>query len=657
MKAQIRKTIIGFNREKSDLLVQELGREGIVHVDRWEAGAAGAPPAPDFAGPEGSVAALLDEIGHACADLSVSLAYRPAFGADAGEAPVIFNRDIAGDRNTIGAIRGEMDEIRTLREKCRAELAALKVRLDTARDIDALAGDPGALERMSICSHVFGTLQKEIEESDIGPGAPMYIRQAGRHVLGICMPGARDDLVGILRKSGFEDAGRTLEAYAANPRAPEEAREEAAALEAELTAKEEGLGRRMEETIGKLAGLHEIYSALGLSFEAKRAFLRTEDTEFISCWMDMEDLDRLVILLERVCGKSFYLHVFSRDEMREVRSRAPVRLRNRWFFRAFERIVRNAGVPRSLELDPTPVAAIAYLLMFGVMFGDIGQGLVLCLAGVIMKIIAERRKLSAFYHDAGTILIAAGLAAAVFGLLYGSIFSNEHIIPALWFHPMQHIMDLFFAAIMMGASFISMGLLMNIYNLFRDGEYHEAFFGIHGLLGFIVYAGCMFLAVRYVRYDIPPGTTELALVPGVPVSLFLLRSIPGRLVFGRGPMFPNGIFEYIVESFVELMEMFSGFLGNSISFIRAGAFALSHAGLSIAVYTLAGIAGPLLSAGSISIIVTGNIFIILLEGLVVGIQSMRLEYYEFFSKFFRGDGVEFVPLSFRRKQVVVRGGA
>ena len=118
---------------------------------------------------------------------------------------------------------------------------------------------------------------------------------------------------------------------------------------------------------------------------------------------------------------------------------------------------------------------------------------------------------------------------------------------------------------------------------------------------------------------------------------------------GHRPMFPHGLFEYIVETIIEIIEMFSSFLGNTISFIRAGAFALSHAGLSIAIYTLAHIITPEgYSVASIAVLVVGNIFIILLEGLVCGIQSMRLEYYEFFGKFFHGEGVEFKPFFFRK---------
>ncbi|MBP7737722.1 MAG: hypothetical protein KA369_17195 [Spirochaetes bacterium] len=656
MKAPIRKTIIGFDRRDSARLINELGGEGIIHVGRWDGENAGAV-SPPYAGLEESIDAMLSAIENICAEFNVALAYQPGAGTGPGIAPVIFDRDIGSDRNMISGIRDEMDGIRDLRQRYKADHEAAQLLVDAANDIDAIIEEPGKLLRMSLCSHVFGTVQEEIDKSGRELDEGYYIRRAGRHVLGLSMAGDIDGLTGLLKKHGFEDKEEILERYARNPQVLDDLKARSELMRKELGEKEESLDRRAEEIIGTLAGLHEIYAGLKMSMEAKKAFARTVDAEFVSCWIDLDDLERLLSLLERVCGTRFFLHVFTREEMRDVHGAIPVRLRNRWFFRAFEMIVRNAGVPESVELDPTPVAAIVYLLMFGVMFGDVGQGLVLCLAGLVMKAAAKRRDLKPFFRDGGTILVAAGIAAAVFGVLYGSVFSSEQIIPALWFHPMRHIMDLFFAAIMMGALFISMGLVMNMVNLFRDGDYFEAVFGIHGLLGFIVYTGSLFLTVRYVRYDIRPALPEMIVILVIPVGLFLFRNVPARLFFGREALFPNGVFEYAVESFVELMEMFTGFLGNSISFIRAGAFALSHAGLSIAVYTLAAIAGPLFSIASISIIVIGNIFIILLEGLVCGIQSMRLEYYEFFGKFFRGNGVEFKPFSTKRKQVIAKGVA
>ncbi len=656
MKAHIRKIIIGFKRKESDRLINELGNEGIIHVGKWD-GSGIETSAVDVDGMENSVNVMLNEIENVCSELKISLDYQPDGEGGSLLSPVIFKRDIESDRLAVKAIRDEMDGIQNLRQKYQAEKEELRIRLEAARDFAAIIENPGSLPRMSLCSYVFGTLRNDIDVSDKDLYDGYYIRHAGRHVLGIALPGDRDKLIGLLEKNGFEDKEQMLVRYATYPHELDDLKDKAELMKKELFNKEEHLNERIEERIRHLAGLHEIYTALRLSIGAKKGFLRTEDAEFISGWIDLDDLDRLVSVLERVCGKRFFLHMLSGEEIADGHNGMPVRLRNRWFFRAFEIIIRNAGIPGSLELDPTPVATIAYLLMFGVMFGDIGQGLVLCLAGIIMKIAAKQKKLRSFYHDSGAILIAAGLSAGLFGVLYGSMFSNEHILPALWFHPMEHIMDLFFATIMMGASFITLGLIMNIYNLYKAGEYYEAIFGIHGILGFIVYTGSLFLSVRYIQYDIQPDHFELILIIVFPVGLFLFRNIAGYIFLGHEKIFPNGIFEYIVESFVELMEMFTGFLGNSISFIRAGAFALSHAGLSIAVYTLAAIASPGISIASLTIIVIGNVFIILLEGLVCGIQSMRLEYYEFFSKFFRGDGVEFKPFSIRRKQVIAKGVA
>ena len=396
MKALIRKTIIGFNRKESDRLLSELGGEGLIHISRWDTAAAEVSAA-GYAGLEDSIIAMLDEIEQVCADLNISLDYRADPGAGGEPAPVIFDRDIESDRKETGAIRDELSGIRDLRQKYAAEHDAVEARLEAARDMAVLVDDPARVLRMSLCRHMFGTLRGEIDAQGRVLDDGIYIRLAGRHVLGICLPGAGNALASLLQGLGFEDKEQVLAAYAANPHALEEMRANAGLMKKELTGKEESLNGRLEETIGKLAGLHEIYSALKLSFDAKRGFFRTENTEFISCWIDLEDLDRLVSVLERVCGKRFYLHVFSRDEMLELHGGIPVRLRNRWFFRAFERIVRNAGVPRSLEVDPTPVATIAYLLMFGVMFGDIGQGLLLSLTGCIMKIIATAEKTSRFF--------------------------------------------------------------------------------------------------------------------------------------------------------------------------------------------------------------------------------------------------------------------
>jgi len=191
--------------------------------------------------------------------------------------------------------------------------------------------------------------------------------------------------------------------------------------------------------------------------------------------------------------------------------------------------------------------------------------------------------------------------------------------------------------------------VLNILNLLQVRRYPEALFGARGLAGLLLYGGAVFLLVRYTQFDQAPGPIAFTALVLVPLAVFAVRNVLATLFFKRDRMFPHGVFEYIVETLVEIMEMFSGFLSNTISFIRAGAFALSHAGLSIAVYTLAEIVSPgHWTVLSVAIVAVGNLFIILLEGLLCGIQTMRLEFYEFFGKFFKGGGVEFRPFSLRK---------
>ncbi len=637
MKAEIRKVIVGCHRNETDRLIYELGRAGIVHVADWDRQEA----------PGGDI----DREKSAASTLHLIEYLAPIVGAGADNTDgvpgvaVLFDRDTARDASFLKSVREQADELNRLHQEHDARAEALNSRHRAAADAALLFKDLDAGTPLDHFDIIFGTLRETPDPEDGDLAGRFYVRHAGRLVLGVAASGKRDELLGALYKYGFEEMRKPDDETASFQGLAESAREEMASAAAALRAREKAFNEKKEEYARAIGELRGIYRALSSALEAKRRLMNTEDTVFMSGWIDAGETVRLAGILDEVCGRGCYAHVYSRAEMRNIRAPVPVRLRNNRFFRAFEMLVKNAGVPDSLEIDPTPIATIAYLIMFGVMFGDVGQGMVLAVAGVVIKEVSRRRGLRGFFPDAGTILIAGGISASIFGALYGSVFSSEHIIPALWFHPMERMMDLFFAAIMMGASFISIGIVINTLNLYREGDYREAFLGLKGVPGFVMYTGSLYLVVRYVKAGVLPGTMELALFLGLPAGLFLARNVAGRLFPGQGEMFPHGVFEYIVESVVELMDFFSGLLGNSISFIRAGAFALSHAGLSLAVYTLAGVVGPLLSPGSLAVIVIGNLFIIALEGLVCGIQSMRLEYYEFFGKFYKGSGTEFRPFS------------
>jgi V/A-type H+-transporting ATPase subunit I len=363
---------------------------------------------------------------------------------------------------------------------------------------------------------------------------------------------------------------------------------------------------------------------------------------FITGWMDIRDTEKLFEILRRICGSRF---IASISEERDPH--APVRLANTRFVKPFELLVKTMGMPAADELDPTPLAAVTFVLMFGLMFGDLGQGIVLALAGAVLYRIAERKKGSrSTLGQSGAILIVCGLSAALCGILYGSIFSNENIIPALLFHPMSHIMNLFFLTILIGAFIIAAGLMVNIINCLLNSNYSEAFLEKRGLAVLILYGAAVLYFVRYAETGKGMPAWYGILFFLFPLALFAFRGLLGPVLFHS--RWPHNWVDYVIETCVEILEIGLSMLANTVSFIRVGAFALSHAGLSIVTYTLAGIADPsLTSPGAIAIIIAGNIFIIGFEALICGIQSMRLEYYEFFSKFFKGDGVVFSPFTLK----------
>lgn len=287
----------------------------------------------------------------------------------------------------------------------------------------------------------------------------------------------------------------------------------------------------------------------------------------------------------------------------------PLVLRNPRWARAFELFPRLLGMPSAQEADPSRILALVVPLLFGYMFGDLGQGLVLLIAGLLL-----RRRL-----PAATILIPAGASAMLFGLLFGSVFAREDLIPALWLHPMGEPLLVLGIPLVFGASLLLLGLVLNGLEAAWRGEVRHWWWREAPVIA--LYVGLLALFVH-------PGAVYVHLV-GLPWLLI------GALVVGRGrPLARIGL------AVGELVEQIFQLAVNTLSFARVGAFALAHAGLSQAVVGLADIAGN----AAWLVLVVGNVFILALEGLVVFIQTTRLVLFEFFIRFLRGEGRGFTPL-------------
>ena len=375
--------------------------------------------------------------------------------------------------------------------------------------------------------------------------------------------------------------------------------------------------------------------------EARKYVIMMGNRFSIQGFCEIHDVDRL---------KDYYsnvedIEITVRSGRSDKRIHPPTILKNGWFSKPFEIFVSMYGLPKYGEVDPTPFVAITYTLLFGIMFGDLGQGLLLSLIGwAAWKF--KKMKL-------GAIGMRIGITSAFFGLLYGSVFGNEELLTPFFTNILGlpgkpiHVMDANFTmtlllfAIGIGVLLIIMSMLLNIYSLARKKHYVEMLVSHNGVAGMIFY---VFLLSAVALPMAIPGLqllniwTEIFLI-GVPLVLMFLKEPLERMAHGH-KMFPTGFGGYFAEGFFELFEILLSYVTNTMSYLRVGGFVLSHAGMMLVVMSLMEMVG---SSGWL-VFILGNLFVMALEGLIVGIQVLRLEFYEMFSRYYTGDGIEFVSI-------------
>ncbi len=314
----------------------------------------------------------------------------------------------------------------------------------------------------------------------------------------------------------------------------------------------------------------------------------------------------------------------------------PTKLSNIRLFKPFESLVKMYGIPSYQEKDPTVFFGLTYLILFGAMFGDVGQGFVLLLGGLVLEFL---------YHktDFGGILSRLGLSSIIFGFLYGSVFGSEEILPALLIRPMNNINNMLMAAVVFGVILLLGSYIFSIFNAQSEKNLKEAFLGKNGLVGLLFYLLLLYTIVQ--AFLIPSNKNLLPSLIIVLVGLLLIilfkEPLAKRLFPSAKPARTLSANDYIEEGF-GILEMLLSIFSNTISFLRVGAFALNHVGLYIAFLTLSQMISS--TWGSWAVLILGNIIILTLEALIVFIQALRLEYYELFTKFYRGNGIEYSPV-------------
>jgi V/A-type H+-transporting ATPase subunit I len=416
----------------------------------------------------------------------------------------------------------------------------------------------------------------------------------------------------------------------------------------------------------------------------KSRLTATRSAFMLSGWIPARELKLFIAALAGLTGGRTACTSFDPwdvDKVREGREKIPVSLRHGAFARAFEPLVLSYGAPLYGSIDPTPIVAVFFTLLFCVMFGDVGQGLCLFLLGLL----ASNKKIKFFdnYRNFAAPLKIIGIAAMAAGLLYGSVFSNEDLLREptrmltgalaetpfgrfFSIHETEKIVHLmpeqggsvtklfYFFGFTLALGFIlnSIGLVLGIIDHFFLRRYKEAFLSKNGIAGMVFFWYAASLAVRAI---VQRGAFQFMWFDFAVLLLAVLAVAAGPFIWALfakdKKLFEEGLFACFMESIVQILETVSGYFSNSVSFLRVGAFALSHSILSFIIFSMANMIGhvPLGTLWSLIIIIFGNALIIVLEGMIVAIQIVRLEYYEFFSKFWTQTGNKFTPFKFHKR--------
>ncbi len=533
----------------------------------------------------------------------------------------------------------------------RRDLAAEDVRLSGESQKLAVysglplpAGGPGPFRFLyfaagSVPDRSLPSLRSKIPENAVL--AELAGKNGRSYLAALAAKSSREKLEAALEDSGFmkeevssKGAGTLGELYAHSSA-------EAGRIGAALEQAGREISSLAAAASGALAAAERAAAAEARLLEAERLLPGTAASVFLSGWAPAEQAGNMKRVVGENSGWRCAVETFPAGQDGE----APVLLRPPRLLRPFAALVTGYGLPRYGEADPTVFAALSFLMMFGMMFGDAGHGALLCLAGAWLS---RRRKDEK--REAGRAVFACGASSMFFGLVYGSFFGVPALKKyALWRDPLEgDPLALLAAAVLTGAAVISLGVVINIVNRARLGDRLGAALDRFGAAGLVFYWAALLLAAGRAA----PGTA-LPLMAAAAACwalkgplLCLVRSRCGAAECG------DGFWGAAAEALIGAFEGALLYLANTVSFVRLAAYAMSHAALLAAAWMLRDAADKAWgqnSAAGVAALIAGNAAAIGLEGIVAAVQALRLEYYEFFGKFFEGGGRPFRPFTLESK--------
>lgn len=574
------------------------------------------------------------------------------------------------DRTLASKFLGDVDEFMKRENATAQEVERLKSAYDEAKSFSNLKVNFSELDHLSFLSLKIGKIDpKDFDELKFAVGDRAAIIPLGddkSKILAASSKKARFSLDSELKNYGFVP----LEIPENFKGVPDEVliglRKQVDDTEKsykDLEEEKRNMAKTHEEILQKLLASFTIGAEIT---ETQNSLESTSLVYRITGWIPESYTHDMMKELDRLTEGRTAIKIYQPREVPAVingTEKVPVRLKHGKLVGAFERMIFSYGSPVYGSIDPTPFVALFFTVLFGIMFGDAGQGLVFLLLGILMA--AKVIKVGG-WNKFAPIFMAIGCSSMIMGLLNGEFFGNETIlapfgrfVTGLFGEPRDKILRLMpdggmasvirmfiFFGVTVGVGFVinSIGLIINIINNFLLGKPGKAIFGKNGISGSVFFWYVVVMAIRIAAFGHKISVFDWVVI-GVTLFLTGFCGPLDRIIEGKKPVFENGLFAAVIEAIVEILETLISYLSNSISFVRVGAFGLAHAVLGYIILTLSELAGP----GYLAVMIVGNAVVIVLEGMIVAIQVIRLQYYEFFSKFFNETGREFAPYCFEYK--------
>lgn len=366
----------------------------------------------------------------------------------------------------------------------------------------------------------------------------------------------------------------------------------------------------------------------------KNQLAASEDFFYLCGWIPISKLRNFKTIIDRYEDKVLLIVKNADDE--KIKTIPPTKLKNNQIFKPFELMIEMYGLPSYGEIDPTIFFGLSYMILFGAMFGDVGQGFVFLICGLIIRRFKNM-------NATGGIAVNLGISSILFGVFYGSVFGFENVIEPVFIRPMENITQILIYAVVFGVLLLIAGFIYSLVNNIRKRDMKNGLFGKNGVAGLTLYLlAIVFILTKYYNVTIFLGCFWV-LIFTILILLIIIKEPIAKLIENKRPLFSKSKPDYFIEESFGAVEAVLSMFTNTLSFIRVGAFALNHVGLFLAFSTLALMIEN--NIGSVLVYIVGNIIIIGLEGLIVFIQGLRLEYYELFSKYYEANGIAFKPIT------------